>query len=175
MSNESPPYYFGFDCSGKAVHVVVLDENYLISTLSVVRSSAKTSDGRLEEISDQLDGVLGGLTFNRWCVLSIEAPLYIGNPHTTIVLAEIVASVKIRLWDLGHCLVEATNTSWKKAIVGKGNASKQQIKEFATKQWPELRRFSRIWGRGPQKELEQDFYDAACIALWGAKETHGKM
>ena len=49
--------------------------------------------------------------------------------------------------------VAISNTKWKKDIIGKGNASKLEIKAFAEKYWGET--FE-----------EQDFADAACIALW---------
>ena len=49
------------------------------------------------------------------------------------------------------------NTKWKKDIVGKGNASKKEIKEYAIEKWGEI-------------FPEQDFADAACIALWAKQE-----
>ena len=45
---------------------------------------------------------------------------------------------------------------WKKDIIGKVNASKLEIKAFAEKHWGET--FE-----------EQDFADAACIALWNKR------
>ena len=48
------------------------------------------------------------------------------------------------------------NRSWKKEIVGKGNAKKEDIKKYAIDKWGE-------------KFPEQDYADAACIALWNKR------
>jgi Holliday junction resolvasome RuvABC endonuclease subunit len=49
------------------------------------------------------------------------------------------------------------NRAWKKVIIGKGNASKSEIMDFAISQWGGV--FS-----------EQDYADAACIALWRKRD-----
>ena len=46
--------------------------------------------------------------------------------------------------------------SWKKVIVGSGNASKKDIMAFASDKWGDI-------------FPEQDYADAACIALWAKR------
>jgi Holliday junction resolvasome RuvABC endonuclease subunit len=49
------------------------------------------------------------------------------------------------------------NRKWKKVIIGKGNASKSEIMDFSISQWGDL-------------FPEQDYADAACIALWRKRD-----
>ena len=46
---------------------------------------------------------------------------------------------------------------WKKIIVGKGNAKKSDIMAFAVSKWGDV-------------FPEQDYADAACIALWRKRD-----
>ena len=48
-------------------------------------------------------------------------------------------------------------TSWKKEVVGKGNASKKVVAEYVRENWP---RFAAAF------DGEQDYYDARCIAQY---------
>ena len=87
---------------------------------------------------------------------TVEAPIYIQNPKATIAIASVVGLVRFICF-LNNIECEyLDNTKWKRDIIGKGNASKVEIKEYAIAKWGEV--FS-----------EQDFADAACIALWNKR------
>ena len=57
-------------------------------------------------------------------------------------------------------------SSWKKAVVGKGNADKEQVAEFLRLRWNAL--YESASGN-------QDVYDASCIALYGRQFLESQM
>lgn len=84
----------------------------------------------------------------------VEAPVVAGarNLQSTIKVAQTVGIVHA----LAPNVTEVAVSSWKKATVGNGNASKAMVKEWLDKEHPDL----ALMCRG-----NQDLYDAACIAL----------
>tara|TARA_Y100000296_G_scaffold5518_1_gene6741 strand:- start:752 stop:1123 length:372 start_codon:yes stop_codon:yes gene_type:complete len=87
---------------------------------------------------------------------AIEAAIFIQNPRTTMQISSVVACAKYALYRASISVVPVDNRSWKKIILGKGNAGKPAIKQYAVDKWGDI-------------FPEQDYADAACIALW-AKE-----
>ena len=84
---------------------------------------------------------------------SIEAAIFIQNPNSTIAIAHVVGAVWLSLLKRGIQTTRIENTKWKKVILGKGNASKIDIMNYAIDKWGNV-------------FPEQDFADASCIALW---------
>ena len=87
---------------------------------------------------------------------AIETAIFIQNPKATISIANVIGAI----WGVllsrnmrANQVKLIDNRQWKKVIVGKGNASKLEIKQFAIDKWGD-------------KFPEQDYADAACIALW---------
>ena len=89
---------------------------------------------------------------------AIEAAIFIQNPKTTIAIANVVGAVWSTLLIAGISTTLIDNRQWKKIILDKGNATKEDIKTFAVSKWGE-------------KFPEQDYADAACIALWNKRRT----
>tara|TARA_R110002020_G_scaffold392302_2_gene602567 strand:+ start:266 stop:589 length:324 start_codon:yes stop_codon:yes gene_type:complete len=87
---------------------------------------------------------------------AIEAAIFIQNPKTTIAIANVVGAVWAFLLKEDISTIIIDNRQWKKNIVGKGNAKKTDIKRFAEEKWGD-------------KFPEQDYADAACIALWNKR------
>ena len=87
---------------------------------------------------------------------AIEAAIFIQNPKTTIAIANVVGAVWAFLLKEDISTIIIDNRQWKKSIVGKGNAKKTDIKRFAEEKWGD-------------KFPEQDYADAACIALWNKR------
>ena len=71
-------------------------------------------------------------------------------------LASVVGAVWAILVLQGIPTVRVDNNTWKKDVVGKGNVKKDEIKRFAEEKWGD-------------KFPEQDYADAACIALWNKR------
>lgn len=95
------------------------------------------------------------------CVVIIEEPPYVQNKKTYSELTQVSGAV------LGMLNVPATlvNVStWKKTVVGNGNATKKAIADFLSREYP---RYSERCER-------QDHIDATCIALYGRVTLEGR-
>jgi len=148
--------YLGLDCSSKAVHGIVIDEQENIVLQLKSYGTGSDFDIRFSEIFENFSQDLSRITIIS--TAAIEAAIYIQNPRTTLAIAYVVGGVRVVLQEheIPHILVD--NRSWKKDIVGKGNAKKEDIKTFAIAKWGEI-------------FTEQDFADAACIALWSKRRS----
>ena len=140
----------GFDCSSKAIHLSLIDEDENVTGLEKFESGDKDYETRFYEILDKFEAYSGIIDIS---TAAIESAIYIQNAKATIAIASVVAGVKIQLHRSGTPFASVDNRAWKKVIIGKGNASKSDIMAFAITKW------------GDQFP-EQDYADAACIALW---------
>ena len=90
-------------------------------------------------------------------VVAIEQAIFIQNPKTTVEIANVIGCVRMACYMRSFDVVMVDNRKWKKEILGRGNAKKQEIMEYAVERWGKV-------------FPEQDFADAACIAAWAVKE-----
>tara|TARA_Y100000296_G_C5068472_1_gene203594 strand:+ start:107 stop:577 length:471 start_codon:yes stop_codon:yes gene_type:complete len=143
--------YLGLDCSSKAVHGVVIDDDENIVLQLKAEGKGSDFDTRFSEIFVNFSDYLSKIDIISGA--AVEAAIYIQNPRTTLAIAYVVGGVRVVLQQcsIPHILID--NRSWKKLILGKGNAKKPDIKTFAIEKWGDI-------------FTEQDFADAACIALW---------
>lgn len=81
-----------------------------------------------------------------------------GGFRSTVVQCFTSGAVQGALYELGIKSHSANVSSWKKAVVGRGNADKGQVAEYLRFRWSAL--YDSANGN-------QDVYDAACIALYG--------
>ena len=142
--------YMGIDTSTKALHVVLLNEDGSIHSQTKISNTLKDLDARIFKMSDDLYSFASIIKVT---ASAIEAAIFIQNPMTTIKLSAVVACAKYALHRAGLSIVPVDNRSWKKEIIGKGNAKKSDIMIYA----------NNVWG---DVFVEQDFADSACIALW---------
>ena len=140
----------GFECSSKAIHLSLIDEDENVTGLEKFESGDKDYETRFYEILDKFEAYSGIIDIS---TAAIESAIYIQNAKATIAIASVVAGVKLQLHRSGTPFASVDNRAWKKVIIGKGNASKSDIMAFAITKW------------GDQFP-EQDYADAACIALW---------
>ncbi len=146
--------YLGLDCSSLAIHGAIIDENEELVSIHKWGSKLKTFDSRFPEIVKEFSKDLSKI--NQVEFASIEAAIFIQNPKTTIAIANVVGAVWAFLLEQAITTSIIDNRSWKKVIIGKGNSSKDDIKKFAEEKWGD-------------KFPEQDYADAACIALWNKR------
>jgi len=146
--------YLGLDCSTFAIHGVIVDTSEQLVTLHKWSSKQKKFEVRFPEILLGFSEDLSKIKVVE--VAAIEAAIFIQNPKTTIAIAHVVGAVWLALLNVGISSILIDNRRWKKFILGKGNASKIDIKNFAVAKWGD---------RFP----EQDYADAACIALWNKR------
>tara|TARA_R110000824_G_scaffold59762_2_gene160206 strand:- start:21958 stop:22425 length:468 start_codon:yes stop_codon:yes gene_type:complete len=150
--------YLGLDCSSKAVHGVVVNDREEIVAQLKSAGIGKEFEGRFDEIFHNFSEDLSKI--NLITNAAIEAAIYIQSPRATLAIAYVVGGVRVTLQgkSIPYNLVD--NKSWKKVIVGSGNAKKPDIKSFAVNKWGDIFK-------------EQDFADAACIALWCKRRKDG--
>ena len=144
----------GFDCSSKAIHLTLLDSEENIVLMEKFESTNKDYETRFYEILDKFEAYTGIIDIS---TAAIESAIYIQNAKATIAIASVVAGVKLQLHRSGTPFASVDNKVWKKIIVGKGNAKKSDIMAFAVAKWGEV-------------FPEQDYADAACIALWRKRD-----
>jgi len=96
-------------------------------------------------------------------IVYIEQAIYRQNIKTTLTIDSVINAAKYTcvLNELAYKIID--NRSWKKGILGKGNAKKEEIRNFADSKWGDVIN-------------SQDLADAACIALYGLREKmNGKL
>lgn len=153
-------YYIGIDCSSKAIHAVIVNKREQVIAQGKWASSAKDFPTRFLEIGRNFRSDVSIIDNN--AKVAVEAAIYIQNAASTIAIASVVASVRTLLDMRDVDSVLSDNRHWKKHIIGKGNCNKTSIKEFTVDKWGDI--FS-----------EQDWSDAACIALWIKRKVEGEL
>ena len=147
-------YFLGLDCSTKAIHGVVIDnDGTFIHKYKWITDSSEFHTRFLQNSHNFLKDLGKIKLIYPGLRVAIEAPLFIQNPRTTIQLSAVIYTVDFICSFQGLEPVLIENTKWKKYVLEKGNVSKKQIAEFAQIFWA-------------QDFKEQDWADAACIALW---------
>ena len=149
--------YIGFDCSSKAIHGVLLGEDGDLLDQESWASKEKTYHARFLEIVTNFyrstSRIKTILTESKQAFAAVEAAIFIQHPHTTLAIASVVGCVDFICHLSGLQPILVDNRKWKKEILGKGNVKKPDIMKFAQEKWGDV-------------FVEQDFADAACIALW---------
>ena len=153
--------YVGFDCSSKAIHGVVMDSDFNIKFQKKWSSKVKTFEERFPEITmsfwKDMSKIFIGDSGKEKVVVAIEQAIFIQNPKTTVEIANVIGCVRMACYMRSFDVVMVDNRKWKKEILGRGNAKKQEIMEYA------VERLGKVFS-------ERDFADAACIAAWAVKE-----
>lgn len=151
LSKNRSPMYVGLDCSSRAIHGVWLTEEEKIVAMLKWRSADLEFDSRFLEICLQFCQDLSKIKVITNA--AVEAAIFIQNPKSTMEIASVVGGVRLACATNKIDCLSVDNRHWKKLILGKGNSNKKDIKEFAVDKWGDL-------------FVEQDWADAACIALW---------
>jgi len=150
-------YYLGLDCSTKAIHGVLLDEEEHIIEQFKWASLASNYEDRFYEILTGFEEKLSRIDIGELLV-AVEAAIYIQNPKTTVALAAVVAGAKYICYRNGYSCISVDNKVWKRFVLQTGKADKAFIKHFAMEKWEDI------------NSEEQDYSDAACVALYRKME-----
>ena len=152
--------YLGLDTSSKAIHIVILDESEkLIEIYKADCTKSKSFRERFPELMDNFARILvEDIDIDTVDYAVIEEPIFAQNRNVVRTLSEVVGAVwgTLCLSDIPTTLVD--NGTWKKQILGSGKATKDDILEYAIEKWGD-------------KFPEQDYADAACVALCSVKEN----
>lgn len=148
----------GIDCSSKAVHIVILDDNKKIKKLFKCESKAILADDRFLEIILEFKKKIKRYAKTLSKVI-VEKELYIQNPATTVAIAKVVAGVQLSLKENNIPFELKTVTQWKKISMKDPWAKKENIMAAAIKQF------------GARKDFkDQNYADAAMIGMSGFDE-----
>ena len=147
------PTIIGIDPSSKKLAFCMTKGKYTISlhTKSLPEGVLHASGAAFEEAF---------LFFSKMpnCHVFMEAPLEGHSVHSAIIQAQVGGAVLAAASKV-HVNVELVNVgSWKKQVVGKGNAKKPEVAEWLKENWPEA--YNRANG-------DQDLIDASAINRYG--------
>ena len=146
--------YLGLDTSSKAIHGAVVDDTEALVGLYKWSSDKKLSAARFPEIVVDFSEEMSKINITDKA--AVEAAIFVQNRKSLISLAHIIGAVWaiLVLNNIDTALIH--HAEWKKEILGKGSLKKDAIMKFAIEKWGD---------RFP----EQDYADAACIALWNKR------
>ena len=146
--------FLGLDTSSRAIHGAVVDEDENLVDLYKWGSDKKSSAERFPEIVVEFSEEMSKI--NIIDNAAVEAAIFVQNRKSLIALASIIGATwaVLVLNNIQTSLIH--HAEWKKEILGKGSLKKQDIMKFAIEKWGD-------------KFPEQDYADAACIALWNKR------
>jgi len=154
----------GIDPDTKAITIAVLTDGRRLCYTLRVDSKGRTAEDRFPGLVQQFrDLVVRKLRFDlrlQW--VYIETAMLGPNPKALRDQAQVIGAIRAILLDysITHSLVDPG--TWKKATVGNGHATKEEIKLWAQQM---------ILGAADDQKAPQDFYDACCIAAFGAPKS----
>ena len=146
--------YLGLDTSSKAIHGAVVDDTEALVGLYKWSSDKKLSAARFPEIVVDFSEEMSKINITDKA--AVEAAIFVQNRKSLISLANIIGAVWaiLVLNNIDTALIH--HAEWKKEILGKGSLKKDAIMKFAIEKWGD-------------NFPEQDYADAACIALWNKR------
>ena len=146
--------YLGLDTSSKAIHGAVVDDSEALVGLYKWSSTKKLSNERFPEIVIDFSEEMSKINITDKA--AVEAAIFVQNRRSLISLANMIGAVwaVLVLNNIETSLIH--HAEWKKKVLGKGTLKKDAIMKFAVEKWGD---------RFP----EQDYADAACIALWNKR------
>ena len=140
----------GIDLGLRSIHVSLVEGDY-IETHSLTVERGVTRAVELRDLARQLRLVLP------ICTVFVEEPVVAGSRNLRVALGIAqLAGVVMTETDTDCYLVSVS--AWKKEVIGKGNATKEQVSDFLSESFP---RYSQVCAG------KQDLIDATCIALYG--------
>lgn len=147
MSNST---IIGVDCSSYSIGYCILNKNS-ITPIMIFGGQQNDFDTRVEIMYKETKKLLKE---HKPKAVFIEGAIYLKNVKTTLMIARVIDMVIANCIDQGLYYQVVDNKVWKKHVLGNGNATKEQIMNFAKTKW-EIN-FST-----------QDLADSASIALHG--------
>ena len=98
-------------------------------------------------------------------VVAVEAPIQgmHRNVRVGISMAMVAGAITVAARQAGARALLVEPSTWKKAVVGVGNANKEQVAQWLQSQHRDLH----------QQATSQDLVDATCLALYAQQELGG--
>lgn len=98
-------------------------------------------------------------------VVAVEAPIQgmHRNVRVGISMGMVAGAITVAARQAGAHVVLVEPATWKKAVIGVGNANKEQVTQWLELEHPDLR----------GQAHSQDLVDAACLALYAQQQLGG--
>lgn len=164
--------FVGFDLSTKRIAAVAFDQetSNAMTWLYEINGPRDTFEpGVLDRAYMAAAEVMSDLakigTKRNGAVPFIEAPLHGKGQKTTIVQSMVSGVVQLAMVQSGHRPQMVNVSTWKKTVIGNGNATKDDIASFIKQRWRPI--FDEAAGN-------QDILDAAGVCLYGLVTRSGK-
>ena len=144
----------GIDADSKKLAIVVF-ENDQLESWHFLESKSKETQDRIFDLYFHFEAFVKS---KKPDIVFIEESFYTNNFKTSKAITEVIGNCKLicKLNKIPFELVQ--NKTWKKYVIGNGNATKEDIKNFVDKKYPKL------------KDEPQDIADACAICLYGVLE-----
>jgi Holliday junction resolvasome RuvABC endonuclease subunit len=144
--------YIGIDYGVRTAHIAVLNaDSYYVTTVMVAKTHRQRE---LEELHSLVKAVLH---VEGKALVYVESPVLAGVRNLQVLISMSQAHSQILTAALPSIVESVAVASWKKAIVGKGNATKAEVAAYLKLYYPDLH----------DQCKSQDHIDATCIALYG--------
>lgn len=149
----------GCDPSTHAVSFVALDPEgaVFIRSYPLVGKAIETRVAAAFYLPERFFESVHRSTGERNFVVGLESPIVGLGRQTVLKLGQVSGSLIAGFTHAGFPPMLVQPSSWKKEVLGRGNANKEEVARWVEREWPEVHR--RAVG-------DQDALDAACIARW---------
>lgn len=152
---HKPDVVVGLDTASNRWHVVELGSGE--SRTACCISNDSNPDVRRHDLWSTAHAYFRGLAYKHpGAVIVAEEPLSLKNGKTTRLLALAAGAIWAAHLEFDLFFVWADVAAWKKAVIGKGSASKDEIREWSLV-------------HGGDEGWEEDSHDAFAIATYGAQ------
>lgn len=153
----------GIDLGVHKISLACFEDQKLVWCDTHVASGEQTRDQQLLELGKFANEIA---TLHSADSIWVEDALIGNNQKYSLSIAEVKGAVLTMLGNLRLYLgtdVRMVNVStWKKEVVGHGNASKEWVKNYIDVTYPEY---------APLCDGDQDRYDATCVGIYGLRIT----
>jgi Holliday junction resolvasome RuvABC endonuclease subunit len=155
-------FTFGIDPSSRKIAVVLITPKDTIVTSTFHSGSSSDKFKRYASLYNRMltDTDLGHAAMTGKATIYLEAPILtkMGGPKSLIPQAQASGVVYGVAAHHDIPVVEVDQAHWKKVVIGRGNANKQDISDW-------LRANHEDWWNDCHGD--QDLMDATCIAIYG--------
>ena len=152
--------YIGVDCGKFNIYTATLLEDSNLHELHGFGVANKNDIDRTYSFFNYLRDFFGGLK-EKWgeeeIIVAVEGPIYSQNIKTTTDIHRNIIVTELAASECGISSFQYDNRTWKRAVLGNGKSSKEDISKFFDVKWKDSECFDSV--------LKQDEKDAACIAL----------
>ena len=143
------------DTSSFRVALARFNDGVLEGTITIDANKKEPLDSRVYQLFKGLKDFIDNFKPD---MVAIERAVYFQNFNSSKAILEVIAMCKLVCNEKSIPYTMVHNTSWKRVAVGKGNATKDEIKEILSKRYPML------------ASCTQDEVDAVGIGLYALSD-----